>query len=66
MQQNRQTDPGSMENAHRHMNVEIGIEAPAIPFLGIFVSNFRFCVFAVWCVYESVRAVHDGSEEFVS
>jgi hypothetical protein len=28
------------------MNVEIGTEA-AIPLLGIFVSNFRYCVFAV-------------------
>ena len=29
------------------MNEEIGIEVGAIPFLGIFVSHFRYCVFAV-------------------
>jgi hypothetical protein len=29
------------------MTVEIGTEACTIPFLGIFVSNFRYCVFAV-------------------
>ncbi len=29
------------------MNVEIGTEAPDIPFLGIYVSKFRYFVFAV-------------------
>ncbi len=46
LQQNSQTDGGNIKIAHRHMNVEIGTGAgqSAIPFLGIFVSNFLFCV----------------------
>jgi hypothetical protein len=47
LQQNRQTDPGNIYIAHRHMNVEIGTVSRTIPFLGIFVSYFRHCVFAV-------------------
>jgi hypothetical protein len=33
LQQNRQTNRGNLKIAHRNMN--------AVPFLGIFVSNFR-------------------------
>jgi hypothetical protein len=47
LQQNRQTDPGNIYIAHRHRNVEIWTVGRTIPFLGIFVSNFRYCVFAV-------------------
>ncbi len=46
-QHNRQTDPGDIYIAHRHMNVEIGDWGCAIPFLGIFASNFRYWVVAV-------------------
>ncbi len=34
------------------MNVEIGTEAAATPFLGIFISNFQYCVFAVWDIFK--------------
>jgi hypothetical protein len=39
------------------MNVEIGTEAP-IPFLGIFVSKFRYFVFAVYV--HSLAGVEGG------
>ncbi len=32
------------------MNVGIGTAAAQVPFLEIFVSNFRYCVFAVWVI----------------
>ncbi len=50
LQQNRQTDCGTrnIKIAHRNLNVEIETEGCAIPFLGLFVSNFRYCVFAVY------------------
>ncbi len=46
LQQNRQTHPWKYiyKITHRNMNVGIG---RAVPFLGIFVTNFRYCVFAV-------------------
>ncbi len=48
LQQKRQTHRGNIEFSHRYMNVEIGTDwGPDIPFLGIFVSNFRHFVFAV-------------------
>jgi hypothetical protein len=50
LQQNRQTDCGNIKIAHRHINVGTGTSW-AIPFLGIFVSNFRYCVFAVYASY---------------
>jgi hypothetical protein len=45
-QQNRQTDQGNLSVAHRNMNMNWDCSR-AVPFLGIFVSNFRYCVFAV-------------------
>jgi hypothetical protein len=39
----------SLYRAQTH--VEIGTEASRFPFLGIFVSNFQYCVFAVWTQY---------------
>ncbi len=41
LQENMWTDPGI---AHTHMNVEIGTEARAIPFLGIHKWDFRCSV----------------------
>jgi hypothetical protein len=38
------------------MNVEIGTETLDIPFLGIFVSKFRYFVFAVQQITESSNA----------
>ncbi len=42
------------------MNVEIGtVAACAVPFLEIFVSNFRYCIFAVYhscCMYCSTAS----------
>ncbi len=51
LQQNRQTDCENIEVAHRSMNVGIGTVAAqcAVPFLGIFGSSFRYCVFAAPC-----------------
>ncbi len=48
--QNRQTDLGNIQITHRHMIVDCGnlYWGRGIPFLGIFVSNYRYCVFAVW------------------
>ncbi len=49
LQQNGQITRGNIKIDHRHMNVEIGWDwGRAIPFLGIFVSNLRFCIFTVW------------------
>ncbi len=47
LQQNRQTDCGNKYRSQTHEcgNWDCG---HAVPFLGIFVSNFRKCVFAVW------------------
>jgi hypothetical protein len=53
LQQNRQTDRGNIKVAHRHVNVELGLRGRTIPFLGIFVSNFRYCVFAAYTVMKS-------------
>jgi hypothetical protein len=47
LQQNRQTDPWEYINrsqTHKCGNWDRGC---VIPFLGIFVSNFRYCIFAV-------------------
>ncbi len=44
LQENMWTDPGKMKIAHRPMNVEIGTEAGAIPFLGIYEWEFHCSV----------------------
>jgi hypothetical protein len=60
-QQNEQTDRVNINIAHGHLNVEIGTVAmQAIPFLGIFVSNFRYCVFTVQYVASVCRPVFSG------
>jgi hypothetical protein len=41
-----QTDCGKIYIAHRNMNVGIGTMTVAVPFLGIYVSNFRCSIFA--------------------
>jgi hypothetical protein len=62
--QDRNTDFPAAEEADRlceyinrsqkhECGVEIRIEAPASPFLGIFVSNFWYCVLAVWRKFSS-------------
>ncbi len=33
--------------AHRHMDLKIGTEAKQFLIPGIFVSTFRYCVFAI-------------------
>ncbi len=50
LQQNRQTHRGNIYIAHRHMNVENWDCGSTIPFLEIFVSNFLYCVFAMWLI----------------
>jgi hypothetical protein len=55
LQQNRQIYRGNIKIAQRHMNVEIGTCGRAIPFLGIFVSNFRYWFFVVWGGNEDIR-----------
>jgi hypothetical protein len=48
LQQNRQTDRGNIYIAQRNMNVGTGTAATQFDFfLGIFVSNFRYNVFAM-------------------
>jgi hypothetical protein len=46
---------GIYKSLTRHVNVEIGAEAGALPFLGIFALNFRYCVLAVCSKSGSVQ-----------
>jgi hypothetical protein len=50
LQQNRQINRGNM-------NVEIVTVAAQFYFLGIFVSNFWYCLFAVWTKIKQERVV---------
>jgi len=45
------------------MNVEIGTETPIFLFLGIFVSKFRYFVFAVYSSVKIKKSSHDGPFE---
>ncbi len=49
LQQNRQTYQRNIWITHRNMNVGIGTGSRAVTLLGIFVSDFLYCVFAVQC-----------------
>ncbi len=70
LQQNYwQIDRGNIEIAHRNMNVEIGtvVSGHAIPFLGIFVSNFSVLVhssIAVCAAYTLSSPLKKGSRPF--
>ncbi len=55
LQQNRQTDRGSIEIAHRIMTVEIS-------FLGI-CFNFQYCVFAV---HDGTYKDHVGADSMIA
>jgi hypothetical protein len=47
---------GIYKSFTEHMNVEVGtVAARAIPFLGIYVSNFRYWFFAVWVSADKVK-----------
>jgi hypothetical protein len=46
---------GIYKSFTEHMNVEAGtVAGHAIPFLGIYVSNFRYWFFAVWVSVDKV------------
>ncbi len=54
LQENKWAERGNISIAHRHMNVEIGIEAAAIPFLGI--HKFKFLCSAILGIYKSLTS----------
>jgi hypothetical protein len=61
-QQYRQTYHGNIKSLIRNMNVGIGTEAApghAVPFLGIYVSNF-YCVFAVHFMLSAIALANHG------
>jgi hypothetical protein len=56
-----QTDRGNISIAHRYMNAEIGTEAAQFLFLRMFfLSNFQYCVFAVYSMFTANQRCEAG------
>jgi hypothetical protein len=64
LQQNRQTNKRNIKIAQRNMNGGIGtVYSRAVPFLGIFVSNFRYFFYAVYgTVFLEIQYKVSGKE----